>query len=62
MIAKGNVKKGIEWRFGSNWPGERCGAKPEKEQIASAPPIRRMDDVDCTVGQVRALKHFLDVQ
>jgi len=30
MIAKGNVKIGIEWRFGSNWPGERCGAKTRK--------------------------------
>ena len=27
MLIKNNVTIGIEWRFGSNWPGERCGAK-----------------------------------
>tara|TARA_A100001011_G_C13912845_1_gene675802 strand:- start:236 stop:424 length:189 start_codon:yes stop_codon:yes gene_type:complete len=27
MIAKGNVKIGLEWRFGPEWPGQRCGAK-----------------------------------
>jgi hypothetical protein len=27
MIAKGNVRIGLEWRFGPEWPGQRCGAK-----------------------------------
>ena len=27
MIAKGNVKIGIEWRFGADWPGHRCVIK-----------------------------------
>ena len=27
MIAKGDVRIGLEWRFGTNWPGQRCGAK-----------------------------------
>ena len=27
MIAKGDVTIGLEWRFGPNWPGQRCGAK-----------------------------------
>ena len=27
MLIKNNVAIGIEWRFGANWPGERCGAK-----------------------------------
>jgi hypothetical protein len=27
MLTKGNVKIGIEWRFGPDWPGQRCGAK-----------------------------------
>jgi hypothetical protein len=27
MIAKGDVMIGLEWRFGPNWPGQRCGAK-----------------------------------
>jgi hypothetical protein len=27
MLIKNNVAIGVEWRFGANWPGERCGAK-----------------------------------
>ena len=27
MLTKGNVTIGIEWRFGPDWPGRRCGAK-----------------------------------
>ena len=27
MLRKGNVKIGLEWRFGPDWPGQRCGAK-----------------------------------
>ena len=27
MIAKGNLKIGIEWRFGADWPDQRCGIK-----------------------------------
>ena len=27
MLTKGNVKIGIEWRFGPDWSGQRCGAK-----------------------------------
>ena len=27
MLTKGNVKIGIDWRFGPDWPGQRCGAK-----------------------------------
>ena len=27
MIAKGDVRIGLEWRFGAEWPGQRCGAK-----------------------------------
>ena len=30
MLIKNNVTTGLEWRFGSNWPGERCGAKTRK--------------------------------
>ena len=25
-----NLEKGIPWRFGSDWPGQRCGAKTRK--------------------------------
>ena len=27
MIAKVNVRIGLEWRFGPEWPGQKCGAK-----------------------------------
>ena len=30
MLIKNNVTIGIEWRFGSSWPGKRCGAKTRK--------------------------------
>ena len=30
MIAKDNVTIGIEWRFGPDWPGQRCGAKTRR--------------------------------
>ena len=30
MIAKDNVTIGTEWRFGPNWPGQRCGAKTRR--------------------------------
>ena len=26
MLTKNNVTIGIEWRFGPDWPGQRCGA------------------------------------
>lgn len=29
-FAKGNVKIGIETRFGPNWPGQRCLAKTRR--------------------------------
>ena len=25
-----NLEKGIPWRFGPNWPGQRCGAKTRR--------------------------------
>lgn len=27
MLAKGNFAIGVEWRFGPDWPGQRCEAK-----------------------------------
>ena len=30
MIAKGDVRIGLEWRFGPEWPGQRCGAKTRR--------------------------------
>ena len=30
MLTKGNVKIGLNWRFGPNWPGQRCEARTRK--------------------------------
>ena len=30
MLTKGNVAIGVEWRFGADWPGQRCGAKTRR--------------------------------
>ncbi len=30
MLTKDNVTIGIEWRFGPDWPGQRCGAKTRR--------------------------------
>jgi hypothetical protein len=30
MLTKGAVKIGLNWRFGPNWPGQRCGARTRK--------------------------------
>ena len=32
-----NLEKGIPWRFGPNWPGQRCGAKTRKGKPCRAP-------------------------
>ena len=32
-----NLEKGIPWRFGPNWPGQRCGAKTRKGKPCQAP-------------------------
>ena len=29
-ITKSNLLKGMPWRFGPNWPGQRCEAKTKK--------------------------------
>ena len=37
MIAKGNVKIGVERRFGADWPGQSCGSK---QSVLSCCPAR----------------------
>ena len=32
-----NLEKGIPWRFGPNWPGQRCGAKTRRGTPCKAP-------------------------
>lgn len=30
MLTKGNVNIGIEWRFGPDWLGQKCGARTRR--------------------------------
>tara|TARA_B110000902_G_C13811034_1_gene399833 strand:- start:42 stop:398 length:357 start_codon:yes stop_codon:yes gene_type:complete len=32
-----NLEKGIPWRFGPDWPGQRCGAKTRRGTSCQAP-------------------------
>ena len=41
MIAKNNVTIGIEWRFGPDWPGQRCGAKTRQGSPCKRPANKR---------------------
>ena len=41
MLIKNNVATGLEWRFGSNWPGERCGAKTRKGTPCQRPANKK---------------------
>ena len=37
MLTKNNVKIGLEWRFGTNWPGVRCGARTRRGSACQRP-------------------------
>ena len=41
MLTKNDVTIGIEWRFGPDWPGLRCGAKTRKGTACLSPAIKR---------------------
>ena len=41
MLTKNDVTIGIEWRFGPDWPGQRCGAKTRKGTACLSPAIKR---------------------
>ena len=41
MLTKDNVTLGIEWRFGAEWPGQRCGAKTRKGTSCQRPANKR---------------------
>lgn len=41
MLTKGNVEIGIETRFGSNWPGVRCGARTKAGGECQRPAVKR---------------------
>ena len=41
MPIKDNVNIGIEWRFGPDWPGQRCGAKTRKGTQCQRPANKK---------------------
>ena len=41
MLTKGNVKIGLETRFGPNWPGIRCGARTKSGGMCQRPAVKR---------------------
>ena len=41
MLIKNNVTIGIEWRFGPDWPGLRCGAKTRKGTACQRPANKK---------------------
>ena len=38
-MRKANPEKGIPWRFGPDWPGQRCDAKTRKGTVCQKPPL-----------------------
>ena len=41
MLTKGNVKIGLEWRFGPDWPGHRCRAKTRQGTDCQRPAKKK---------------------
>jgi hypothetical protein len=41
MLIKNNVTIGIEWRFGPDWPGQRCGAKTGRGSECQRPANKK---------------------
>jgi hypothetical protein len=41
MLIKDNVTIGIEWRFGPDWPGQRCGAKTRQGTACLRPANKK---------------------
>ncbi len=41
MLIKDNVTIGIEWRFGPNWPGRRCGARTRQGTACQRPANKK---------------------
>ena len=38
-MTKNNLEKGIPWRFGPDWPGQRCGARTRRGTACQKPPL-----------------------
>ena len=41
MLAKGNVRIGLETRFGPDWPGIRCGARTKAGGECQCPAVKQ---------------------
>jgi hypothetical protein len=41
MLTKDNVTIGIEWRFGPDWPRQRCGAKTRRGTACQCPANKK---------------------
>ena len=41
MPKKGNVTISVEWRFGADWPGQRCGAKTRRGTSCQRPANKK---------------------
>jgi len=41
MLTKDNVTIGIEWRFGPDWPEQRCGAKTRRGTACQCPANKK---------------------
>jgi len=37
VLTKGSVKIGLNWRFGPDWPGQRCGARTRQGTPCQSP-------------------------
>ncbi len=40
-MTKANLKLGIPWQFGPNWPGQRCEARTRKGTLCQRPGTKR---------------------
>ena len=41
MLTKDNVTIGVEWRFGPDWPGHRCGANTRRGTACQRPANKK---------------------
>ena len=41
MLTKSSIKIGLEWRFGPDWPGQRCGAKTRRGMGCQRPANKK---------------------
>ena len=41
MLIKDNVTIGVEWRFGAEWPGQRCGGKTRQGTACQRPANKK---------------------